>query len=476
MSTRFTLRFEEKRIMSTTTMVDRSIETLAGHVHGKLIQPDSAGYDAARRVYNAMHDRRPRLIVQPADAADVIATVAFAAASDLPLSVRGGGHNVAGFSTNDGGIVLDLSSMADIQVDPGARTARVGGGAIWGDVDQATHAYGLAVPSGIISTTGVGGLTLGGGFGHLSRQYGLTCDNLRSAEVVTADGRVVTASATEHPDLFWALRGGGGNFGVVTSFEFALHPVSTVYGGPVFYPADCAGDVMRFYRDFIAEAPPELSAFFGFHIAPPAPFIPEHLHGQIACAIVACWNGPLDQAEAVLQPIREAAPVALDLMGPMPYPVLNRLFDALTPAGLNHYWKADFDRELSDAAIAVHEQFGPRVPNVPSLMHLYPLTGAVQRVGADETAFSHRDVKFVHIIAGMDPAREPMPARTAWVREYWSALQPHSAGGSYVNFLMDEGQHRIQATYQGNYARLTAAKRTWDAGNLFRLNQNIPPA
>jgi FAD/FMN-containing dehydrogenase len=461
--------------MSTETAAGNRIETLAEKLGGKLIQPDQTGYDDARKVYNAMHDRRPKAIVQPLDSADVIATVTFAGETGLPLSVRGGGHNVAGFGTNDGGIVLDLSSMRGVQVDPTAKTARIGGGATWGEVDKATHEFGLATPSGVISTTGVGGLTLGGGFGYLSRQYGLSCDNLRSAEVVTADGRLVTASATENPDLFWALRGGGGNFGVVTSFEFNLHPVSTVYGGPVFYPVEYAGQVMRFYRDFIADAPAELSAFFGFHIAPPAPFVPEHLHGHTACAIVTCWTGPLDQAEAVVKPIREAAPVALDLMGPLPYPALNGLFDALLPAGLHHYWKADFDRELTDAAIAVHEQHGPQVPNFLSLMHLYPMNGAVQQVGANETAFSHRDVKFAHIIAGVDTDPENMPARKTWVRDYWSALHPHSAGGAYVNFLMDEGQDRIKATYQGNYPQLAAAKRTWDPKNLFRMNQNIQP-
>ena len=462
--------------MSIETERNVSIQALSSQLRGAVIQPNSVDYDEARRVYNGMHDRRPQAVVRPKDAADVIATVTFARESGLDLSVRGGGHNVAGFGTNDGGIVLDLSSMKDVQVDSAARTVRVGGGATWGEVDNATHEFGLATPSGIISTTGVGGLTLGGGFGYLSRQYGLSCDNLRSAEVVTADGRLVTASATENPELYWALRGGGGNFGVVTSFEFNLHPVGMVYGGPVFYPADRAGDVMRFYRDFIAQAPPELSAFFGFHIAPPAPFVPEHLHGHVACAIVSCWNGPLDQAEEAVKPIREAAPVALDLMGPLPYPALNSLFDALLPAGLNHYWKADFDRELTDAAIAVHEQHGPLVPNFQSLMHLYPLNGAVQAVGADETAFRNRDVKFVHIIAGIDPELENMPARTAWVRDYWSALHPHSAGGSYVNFLMDEGQDRIKATYGGNYRRLANAKRNWDPGNLFRMNQNIQQA
>jgi FAD/FMN-containing dehydrogenase len=461
---------------SPSSTSESAVQRFASGIRGQVIQPGDDAYDEVRKVYNAMHDRRPKLIVRPANATDVATTVAFAGDAGLPFSVRGGGHNVTGFGTNDGGIVLDLSSMRNIQVNPRNKSAWVEGGATWGDVDRATHEFGLATPSGVISTTGVGGLTLGGGFGYLTRRYGLTSDNLRSANVVTADGRLVTASASENPELFWALRGGGGNFGVVTSFQFNLHPVDTIFGGPIFYPADRAGDVIRFYRDFIAEAPPEMSAFFGFHIAPPAPFVPEHLHGAIACAIVVCWTGPLDQAEAAVKPIREAAPVALDLMGEMPYPALNSLFDALLPAGLQHYWKADFDRELTDAAIAVHEEYGPRVPNFLSLMHLYPLNGAVQNVAAGDTAFSYRDVKFVHIIAGIDTEAANMPAHTAWVRDYWSALRPHSAGGAYVNFLMDEGQDRIKATYRDNYARLAATKRTWDPNNLFRMNQNVVPA
>jgi FAD/FMN-containing dehydrogenase len=469
---------EEEPTVSTATVADvapAAVQGLAAQLRGELIQPGDAGYDDARKVYNAMHDRRPRLIVRCADVADVIAGVTFAREHDLTLAVRGGGHNVAGLAVCDDGLVVDLSRMTGIHVDPAKRVARVEGGATWGAVDHATHAFGLATPSGIISTTGVGGLTLGGGFGYLTRRWGLSCDNLRAVDVVTADGRFVTAGETENPDLFWALRGGGGNFGVVTSFEFDLHPVSTVYGGPVFYPVEAAGQVMRFYRDFIAQAPRELSAFFGFHIAPPAPFVPEHLHGAIACAIVTCYTGPLERAEAAVQPIREAAPVALDLMGPIPYPALNAMFDALLPPGLQHYWKADFDTELTDAAIDVHTRFGPKVPNFLSLMHLYPLDGAVHDVPAEATAFSYRDVEFVHIIAGIDPDPANMSAHTAWVRDYWSTLHPHSAGGAYVNFLMDEGQDRIRTTYRANYARLAEVKRRWDPENLFRTNQNIRP-
>ena len=465
----------------TVTGMKSEIDTTAlaaftAAFRGKVLQFGDAGYDEARAVYNAMHDRRPALIAQPVDTADVAAAVNFARDQGLLLSIKGGSHNVNGFGTNDGGLVIDLSQMRSVFVDPKAKTAVIGGGATWGDVDHATHVYGLATPGGILSTTGVAGLTLGGGFGHLTRRYGLCCDNLLSAEVVTADGRIVIASSDENQDLFWAIRGGGGNFGVATRLSFKLYPVSTVYGGPIFYPAEASAQVLTFFREFIASAPREISAFFGYHEAPPAPFVPEPLWGHKACAIVVCYTGPLEDAEAAIRPIREAGPVALDLCGPIPYPALNSMFDALLPHGLNHYWKADFVRELSDAAIEVHAAHGPRVPNFFSLMHLYPLDGAVQDVPKDDTAFTYRDVNFTHIIAGIDSDPTNMPDHTAWVREYWAALHPLSAGGAYINFLMDEGQDRIQATYLDNYPKLVAAKNRWDPSNLFRMNQNIRPS
>jgi FAD/FMN-containing dehydrogenase len=458
-----------------TSLAESSIAGLQGSLRGELLQPGADGYDAARKVFNGMIDRHPRLIARCADVADVITAVNFAREHGLILSVRGGSHSVTGFAVCDDGLVIDLSGMKGIRVDPTKRTARAEGGCTWGDFDHATHAFGLATPGGLLSTTGVAGLTLGGGFGYLTRRYGLTCDNLISVDVVTADGQLLTASAEENADLFWGVRGGGGNFGIVTSFEFMLHPVSMVYGGPVFFPIEQSGDVMRFYRDFIAQAPEELSAFFGFHIAPPAPFVPEHLHGVTACAIVSCYTGPMDKAEEAVKPIREFGTPTLDLMGPLPYPALNSLFDALLPSGLQHYWKADFVNELTDEAIAVHQEYGPRVPNFLSQMHLYPLDGAVQQVGNDETAYSYRDARFVHIIAGVDPDPAAMPAHTAWVRDYWSALHPLSAGGGYVNFLMDEGEDRVKATYRENYERLAALKDKYDPANLFHMNQNIKP-
>jgi FAD/FMN-containing dehydrogenase len=463
-------------IQPQTQIDDATRAMLRTKLRGALIEPTDPGYDDARTLYNAMHDQRPLFIVQPADIDDVIATVNAAREGGWPLAIKGGGHNVAGLGSVDNGIMLDLSSMRWTRVDPKAQIVSAGGGATWGEVDHATHAFGLATPSGIISTTGIGGLTLGGGFGHLTRRYGLTCDNLLSADVVTADGRFVKASATENPELFWALRGGGGNFGVVTAMDFRLHPVDTVYGGPIFYPADASADVLQFFRDFMRDAPRELSAFFGYHEAPPAPFVPEHLHGHVACAIVTCWTGPLEDAERAVKPIRDAAPVGLDLLGPIPYPVLNSMFDALVPPGLHHYWKADFVQKISDEAIAVHHEFGPQVKNFHSLMHLYPLDGAVHDVEPDATAFRHRDANFTHIIAGVDPHPDAMPAHTQWVRDYWSALRPHSIDGAYVNFLMDEGQNRVRSSYGANFGRLVEVKRTWDPGNLFRVNQNIDPS
>ncbi len=462
---------------TTTSHLDgANVQKLRESLRGDLVQPGDQDYDSARTMYNAMIDRHPALIARCADASDVIDAVNFARENNLPLSVRGGGHNVSGSSMSEGGMVIDLSRMRDVRVDPQQRTARVAGGATWGDVDHATHAFGLATPAGIISTTGVGGLTLGGGFGHLSRHYGLSSDNLISADVVTADGRFLTASANENPDLFWALRGGGGNFGVVTSFEFQLHPVDTVYGGPIFYPVERTEELLRFFRDFMRQAPNETSAFFSFHQGPPAPFVPEHLHFVPMVAIVANYSGPLEQGEAALRPLRDAAEPALDLAGPIPYPALNSMFDALYGPGLHHYWKADYVPELTDEAIAIHTEYGPQVPSLQSTMHLYPQTGAVQDVASDATAYAYRDMEYIHNIIAVDMDPAGMPQDMAWMREYYEALKPHSSSGTYVNFMMeDESQDRVRATYRDNYDRLTEVKQKYDPDNLFKSNQNIQP-
>lgn len=453
-----------------------TVEQLRSELRGDLILPGEAHYEDARHVYNAMIDRRPAAIIRCVDVADVIATVAVARDEGRDLSVRGGSHSVPGFGTNDGGVVCDLSGMRGVRVDPDARTARAEGGCTWGDLDHATHAFGLATTGGIISTTGVAGLTLGGGIGHLARGCGLSCDNLLSADVVTADGQLVTASDDHNPDLFWALRGGGGNFGVVTSLEFRLHPVEEIYGGPIFYAVEHAGDVMRFYRDFIADAPDELGAFFAFQIAPPLPFIPEDRHGETMCAIVTCWTGPLDEGEEALAPLFEAAPVVAQHVGPMPYPALNGAFDALVPPGLQHYWKADFVRELTDGAIAAHVEHGPRVPCVQSTMHLYPIDGACHRAASDATAFAYRDARFACVIAGMWPDALDNERNIRWVRDYWEAIHPHSEEGGYVNFMAGDDQDRIRDNYGPNYDRLVEVKRRYDPENLFHMNQNIEPA
>jgi FAD/FMN-containing dehydrogenase len=458
-------------------IAEATLEEVKTGLRGELIEPGDESYDEARKVYNGMIDRHPRLIARCADVADIMAAVNFARDNRLTLSIRGGSHSVPGFAVCDDGLVIDLSRMKSIHVDPVTRTVRAEGGCTWADVDHATHAFGLAVPCGVISSTGVAGLTLGGGSGHLTRKYGLSCDNLISADVVTADGRFLKASADENADLFWALRGGGGNFGVVTSFQFRAYPVSTVLGGLVFYPIEKAREALRFYREFIAEAPEELSAFFAFQKGPPAPFVPEHLHDVTMCAIVACYAGPdLNKGEEVVKPLREFGPPALDHLGPVPLPTLNGTFDPLLPPGLQHYWKGDFFDVLSDEAIELHVEYGPKIPTVQSTVHIYPIDGAPQRIGRGDTAFSYRDASFSTVIAGMWPDPADNEKNIAWVRQYFQALHPHSSGGAYINFMSDdEGQDRVKASYRENYQRLVEVKTKYDPTNLFHMNQNIKP-
>jgi FAD/FMN-containing dehydrogenase len=460
----------------SSALMAETVQKFQESLRGELIQPGDAAYDDARRVYNGMIDRRPALIARCAGVADVITAVSFAREHHLLVAVRGGGHNAAGLGVCDGGLVIDLSRMKGVRVDPGARTVRVEGGCTWGDVDHATHAFGMATPNGIFSTTGVGGLTLGGGLGHLTRRFGLAIDNLLAADMVLADGRFVIASAEANADLFWAIRGGGGNFGVVTSFLFRLHPLHTVYAGPTLWHLDRATEAMQWYRDFLPHAPEELNGFFAFMTVPPAPIFPEHLHNQPMCGVVWCYTGPLEQTEATFKPIRSFAPPALDMVGPMPHPVLQSMFDPLYPPGLQMYWKADFVNELSDEAIALHVQHGSRLPTMLSAMHLYPIDGAAHRVGKDETAWSYREARWAEVMVGVDPDPVNRERITAWAREYWEAVHPYSAGGAYTNFMMDEGQERIKAAYRGNYDRLVAVKNRYDPTNLFRVNQNIQPA
>lgn len=451
------------------------IATFKASLRGELIQPTDTGYDEARKVYNAMINRRPALIARCTDVADVITAVQFARENKMLLSIRGGGHNAGGLGVCDDGLVIDLSHMKGIRVDPVERTARVEGGCTWGDVDHATHAFGLAAPTGIISTTGVGGLTLGGGLGHLTRRCGLTIDNLLSADVVLADGRFVTANADKNQDLFWAIRGGGGNFGVVTSFLFRLHPVHTDYGGPMLYEMSEAPKMMAWYREFIRKAPEDLTGFFAFLIVPPGPPFPVPLHKKTMCGIVWCYSGPMEKAEEIFKPIRSFSPPACDLVGPIPHTALQSMFDGLYPTGHQWYWKADFVNELSDEAIALHIKYCSKIPTMQSSMHLYPINGAAHRVGKSDTPWSYRDATWAQVIVGVDPNPANKDKISAWAKEYWDAVHPYSAGGAYVNFMMDEGEDRVKASYKGNYDRLVAVKTKYDPNNLFRVNQNIKP-
>jgi len=456
-------------------LTQENIAQLKQSLRGKLIQPNDADYDTCRKVYNGMIDKKPALIAKCANIADVITAVNFARENNVLTAIRSGGHNGGGLGICDDGIVIDLSMMKGIHVDPEAQTAWVEAGCTLGDVDHATHAFGLATPSGIFSTTGIGGITLGGGLGHLSRQLGLAIDNVLEANIVLADGSYVKANAKKNEDLFWAIRGGGGNFGVVTSFLFKLHPVSIVYAGPMLWELNESEEILRWYQDLIKKAPDELNGFFAFLTVPPCPPCPEHLHLKKMCGVVWCYTGGLDKAEKVFEPIRSFKQPALDFVGPMPVPVLNSLFDALMPPGLNWYWKADFINELNDAAIDVHLKYGAEMPTPLSTMHLYPINGVASRPGNNDTPWNYRNATWAMVIAGIDPDPANNGRISKWAKDYWEALHPYSAGGAYVNYMMDEGEDRVKATYGDNYERLAAIKTKYDPNNLFRVNQNIKP-
>jgi FAD/FMN-containing dehydrogenase len=452
---------------------------LIARMRGSVVLPDDPDYDAARAVYNAMIDKRPAAVARCRDVADVSACVTFAAEHGLDLAVRGGAHNAGGLGVADGALVVDLSPMRSTTVDPDKHTVRADGGCTWGDVDHATVAFGMATPSGFLSSTGVGGLTLGGGIGYLTRRFGLTVDNLLAADVVLADGSLVHASESEHPDLLWALRGGGGNFGVVTSFTFRTHDIGdhgTIYGGPVLYDLADAGAVMRWYRELLPSLPEELNGWIGTITIPPAPPFPEDLWGRKACAIVWCYTGPLDKAEDVTAPVRQYGSPLLVGLHEMPFSMLQQAFDALYPAGLQWYWRSDFVTEITDAAIGIHEKYAAALPTGHSTMHMYPVGGAAARVPTDATAFAYRSGGWIAVIVGVDPDPSNAPLISRWAQDYWEELHPVSAGGSYVNFLMDEGLDRVRASYRGNYDRLRQVKRRYDPTNLFHVNQNIPPA
>jgi FAD/FMN-containing dehydrogenase len=452
------------------------IEGLRARVRGTIVLPGDGDYDAARRVYNGMIDKRPAAVVRCVDVADVIAAVGAARESAMLTAIRGGGHNGGGLGTCDDGLVIDLSRMKGIRVDPAARTVRVEGGCTGGEMDHATHAFGMATPSGTVSTTGVAGLTLGGGIGHLTRPYGLAIDNLLEVDMVLADGRFVTANDKENADLFWAVRGGGGNFGVVTSFLFRLHAVSTVTAGPTFWPLDQAPEVLPAYEELILNAPEDVSGFFAFLTIPAVPLFPASLHGQTVCGVVWCSTAAPEKADKLTKAMRSVGTPLLDHIGPMPFPMLQSLFDPLLPPGLNWYWRADFVKTFTPESIGEHLAQASRMPKGLSQVHVYPINGAAHRVGSADTAFSYRDANFALVIVAIDADVAASAVATEWCKTYFDAVHPYSAGGAYVNFMMEEGQERVQASFRDNYARLAAIKAKYDPDNLFRVNQNIRPA
>ena len=451
------------------------ITVLKSRLHGALIRPEDAGYNDASIIFNGMIKKRPAAFAQCADAADVITCVNFARENNILLSIKGGGHNAAGLALCDDGLVIDLSKMKGIHVDPTAKTALVQAGCLLQDVDHATHAFGLALPMGINGTTGIAGLTLGGGLGNMTKQFGLTIDNLLEAHVVLADGSYVIANANENADLFWALRGGSGNFGVVVSFLFKLHPVHTVYAGPMLWHIEDTVEMLKWYREFIVNAPEHLNGFFATLTVPPVPMFPEELHMKKMCGVVWCYTSALKNADEVFKPIRAIKTPALDFVGPMPMPVLQTMFDALYPAGIQSYWKADFFDVIADETLEIHDQFGKNLPTMLSTMHIYPVDGAAAKVGKNDTAWNYRDAHWSIVIVGVDPDAENANIITNWAKDYWKALHPYSMGGAYINFMMDEGDERVKATYGENYEKLVDIKTKYDPQNLFRVNQNIKP-
>jgi hypothetical protein len=465
----------QTEIKKVTAIKADEIAALRTKIRGDITQPGDARYETARKVYNEMIDKHPSLIVKPVDVADVSSAVNFGCDQGLDVAVRGGGHNGPGFGTVDGGMVIDLSRMRGIRVDPDQKTVRVEGGALWGDIDHATYPFGLAVPGGFISTTGVGGLTLGGGVGYLARRYGLSIDNLLSVDMVLADGCFISASREQNEDLFWAIRGGGGNFGIVTSFLFRASSIATVYGGPMFWPIENARDLLPYWQDLMLNAPDELYGFFGFGTVPPGDPFPKEYHGHKMCLIVWCYTGSLDKAENVFKPIRDFRKPSIDFASPMPFPVLQALHDPLYPAGYQWYWQADFFKKYDDKLIDKLIQLGEDLPTPLSLIHIYPINGAAGRVGDSETPWGYRSANFLQDIVAVDPDPRNNDQMIKWAKDGWSELHPYSAGGAYLNFKMDEGEESVKASYRDNYSRLQQIKAKYDSNNFFHINQNIKP-
>ncbi len=445
---------------------------------GELVRPSDANYDEARAIWNGAHDARPAVIARCASAADVRHAIGFARSEGLDVAVRGGGHSIPGFSSVDDGIVIDLSPMKGIEVDPSARTVVAEAGVLWNELDAATQEHGLAVTGGLISTTGIAGFTLGGGIGWLMRKHGLACDNLRSAQLVTADGQVITASAAQNSELFWGLRGGGGNFGVVTSFEFDLHPVGpTVTAGAVFYPGDRAEEIMRFYRDFVRDIPDELTTLVNLVTAPPAPFLPEEWHGKKLVALIGCYAGDPEEGARAMAPMSELGDPVADLIGPMPYVGMQSLIDALWPHGTKAYMKAGYLSELDDAAIETSARFHQDATSPASEIHIQHFGGAIARVPEEETAYGERQAPFVLNCIAVSHEPGGIDTHIDWAQRYYAAMEPSLTGAAYINFLSAEGEERVKSAYgPEKYARLQALKDRYDPTNLFHLNQNVAPS
>jgi FAD/FMN-containing dehydrogenase len=460
-----------------TALSEAAIQELRSRLRGPLLQPSDLGYDTARAIWNGMIDKRPALVARAQGAADVVAAVNFAREQGLALAIRSGGHNIAGTALVDGGLVIDLSGLRGIRVDPQARIAHAQPGLNWGDLDHETQPFGLAAPGGIVSTTGIAGLTLGGGFGWLSRKHGLTADNLRSVDIVTAAGQYRTASAIQNPDLFWAVRGGGGNFGVVTSFEYDLHPVGpTVMAGMILYPIDAARDVLRFYREYAAGAPDELGSAAFLRIAPPAPFLPKAIHGQPVVGIIVSYVGPVEAAVEWVGPLKSFGTPVADLITPKPFKQHQTLLDSGNPAGRRYYWKSDYLPGLSDAAIETAISFACRLSSPLSAVLVFQLGGAIARVPAAASAAPHREAAYVFNIQSSWTNAAETGRHVQWTREFWSAMRLFGTGGVYSNFLTaDEGADRTRAAYGASWDRLAALKARYDPSNLFRANQNIQP-
>ena len=456
--------------------MDIKIEKLREQLKGRIILPEDSEYDESRTIYNAMIDKRPALFVKCKNKRDVVKAIHFAKANGLEVAVKAGGHNGAGLALVDNGLVIDLSEMKAIKINPDEKIAIVEPGNTLSDVDKATHEHGLAIPVGVNGNTGISGLTLGGGLGFLTRKAGLTIDHLMEAEVVLASGDIVIANDTNNPDLFWALRGGGGNFGVVVSFTFNLIAIANVYAGPMLWPIEKAKEVMRFYDQFTKDASQDLYGFFAFLNVPDADPFPEHLRKKNVCGIVWCYTGSIEKVEEVFNPIRQFGPPILDFVSEMPIPTLNSLFDWLYPPGLQWYWKGHYVNELTDDFIDENIKFGSSLPTPRSTMHLYPIDGKAHEVDQENTAWGHRNVRWVQAILGVSDNPKKTDLIKNWSKAYYDAALPYSSGGGYVNFTMQDDDARVKESYGVNFDRLRTVKKKYDPDNFFRMNQNIKPA